>query len=216
MMNSVNCFINTNFDKNNKLCKSITYIVKIATSKNNKITTYDNENKYITNSKSLQLTHLLRATVDGILIGKNTLINDNPQLNVRLENLTDININKFVLWGSNDSEIYSYLEKHPDKTFITTFDSEKSNVCNVDKITIKNLELFLYSKNIHSLLVEGGNLIHNFFIESNSYDYFYKIISDDNITSGLSLNTNIAGYLSKNLNLNSEIRLNNNSLHIYN
>ena len=216
MMNSVNCFINPNYDKNNKSGKSITYIGKIATSKNNKITNNDSDNKYITNSKSLQLTHLLRATVDGILIGKNTLINDNPQLNVRLENLTDININKFVLWGSNESEIYSYLKKHPDKTFITTFDSEKSNVCNVDKITIKNLELFLYSKNIRSLLVEGGNLIHNFFIESNSYDYFYKFISDDDINSGLSLNTNIDRYLSKNLNLNSEIRLNNNSLHIYN
>lgn len=216
LMNSVNRFINPNYDKNNKNGKSITYIGKIATSKNNKITNNESHNKYITNNESLQLTHLLRATVDGILIGKNTLINDNPKLNVRHEDLTDININKFVLWGSNDSEIYTYLGKHPDKTFITTFDSENLNVCNIDKITIENLELLLYSKKISSLLVEGGNLIHNFFIASNSYDYFYKFISDDDINSGLSLNTNIDSYLTMNLNLNSEIRLNNNSLHIYN
>ena len=158
----------------------------------------------------------MRATVDGMLIGKNTLINDNPKLNVRHEDLTDISINKFVLWGSNDSEIYTYLKKHPDKTFITTFESENSNVCNIDKITIENLELLLYSKKIRSLLVEGGNLIHNFFIATHSYDYFYKFISDDDINNGLSLNTNIDSYLTVNLNLNSEIRLNNNSLHIYN
>ena len=95
----MNNFVNPNYNKNNYGDNSITYIGKIATSNDNKIFDYSNSSKYITNSESLDFTHLLRSTVDAILIGKNTLITDNPQLNIRLNPLSHIDIYKYVLWG---------------------------------------------------------------------------------------------------------------------
>ena len=40
--------------------------------------------RYITNEISLSIVHYLRATADCIVIGKNTLLNDEPKLNVRI------------------------------------------------------------------------------------------------------------------------------------
>jgi len=217
IINNVNNFINPNYNNKNLHNGDITYIGKIAKSNNNKITNDDiTDEKYITNNSSLKLTHLLRATVDAILIGKNTLINDNPLLNVRHESLPNIEIEKYVLWGSDDHKIYDVIDKHFDKTFITTFDSTKSNIMNINDLTFQNLEEYLISQKISSLLVEGGNFVHKFFIESSSYDYFYKFTSDDHIENGLLLDPLINDYLTDKLSLNKEIRLKDNSLHIYN
>ena len=217
IINNVNNFINPNYNNKNLHNGDITYIGKIAKSNNNKITNDDiTDEKYITNNSSLKLTHLLRATVDAILIGKNTLINDNPLLNVRHESLPNIEIKKYVLWGSDDRKIYDVIDKHFDKTFITTFDSTKSNIMNINDLTFQNLEEFLISQKISSLLVEGGNFVHKFFIESSSYDYFYKFTSDDDIKNGLLLDPLINEYLTDKLSLNKEISLKDNSLHIYN
>ena len=216
IINNVNNFINPNYNNKNLHNRLISYIGKIATSKNNKISNNSINEKYITNSVSLQLTHLLRATVDGILIGKNTLLNDNPLLNVRHESLPEIKIEKYVLWGSDKKAINNVIDKHRDKTFITNFDSVNSNIQNLENLTFKNLENFLISKNITSLLVEGGNFIHKFFMENTSFDYFYKFTSDDNIDNGLSLDPFIDIYLNNELTLNREISLIDNSLHIYN
>ena len=216
IINNVNNFINPNYNNKNLHNRQISYIGKIATSKNNKISNNSINEKYITNSASLQLTHLIRATVDGILIGKNTLLNDNPLLNVRHESLPEIKIEKYVLWGSDKKAINNVIDKHRDKTFITNFDSVNSNIQNLENLTFKNLENFLISKNITSLLVEGGNFIHKFFMENTSFDYFYKFTSDDNIDNGLSLDPFIDIYLNNELTLNKEISLIDNSLHIYN
>ena len=216
IINNVNNFINPNYNNKNLHNRLISYIGKIATSKNNKISNNSINEKYITNSVSLQLTHLIRATVDGILIGKNTLLNDNPLLNVRHESLPEIKIEKYVLWGSDKKAINNVIDKHRDKTFITNFDSVNSNIQNLENLTFKNLENFLISKNITSLLVEGGNFIHKFFMENTSFDYFYKFTSDDNIDNGLSLDPFIDIYLNNELTLNREISLIDNSLHIYN
>ncbi len=216
IIEGVNNFINPNYNKKNLNDSSITYIGKIATSINNKITNNDDTDRYITNSKSLQLTHLLRATVDGILIGKNTLINDNPKLNIRHPSLNSIDIEKYILWGNEETEIRKYAEQHIDKIFITNFDNNMVNVQNIENLSFLNLDKFLKSQKINSLLVEGGNTVHKYLIKSNSYDYFYKFISDNHINNGLSFDLDIDSYLENNLSLNRKIRLNNNSLHIYN
>jgi diaminohydroxyphosphoribosylaminopyrimidine deaminase/5-amino-6-(5-phosphoribosylamino)uracil reductase len=216
VITNVNNFINPNYNNKNLHNRQLSYIGKIATSKNNKISNNSINKKYITNSVSLQLTHLIRATVGGILIGKNTLLNDNPLLNVRHESLPEIKIEKYVLWGSDKKTINNVIDKHRDKTFITNFESVNSNIQNLENLTFKNLENFLISKNITSLLVEGGNFIHKFFMENTSYDYFYKFISDHNIDNGLSLDPFIDIYLNNELTLNREISLIDNSLHIYN
>ena len=216
IINNVNEFINPNYNNKNINNRPISYIGKIARSNNNKITNSDTDDKYITNDASLKITHLIRATVDAILVGKNTLVNDSPSLNVRHESLPDINIEKFVLWGSDKNTINDVVDEHKDKIFITCFPSLKSNIVNLHDLTFENLENFLISKNITSLLIEGGNFVHKYFMEYGCYDYFYKFTSDHDIKTGLTLDPLIEKYLTNTLALNREIRLNDNSLHIYN
>ena len=90
------------------------------------------------------------------------------------------------------------------------------NVQNIDNLSFLNIDKFLKSQKINSLLVEGGNTLHKYLIKSNSYDYFYKFISDNHINNGLSFDLDIDSYLENNLSLNRKFRLNDNSLHIYN
>ena len=216
LIEGVNNFVNPNYDKKNNGNNSITYIGKIATSKDNKIFDYSESSKYITNSESLDFTHLLRSTVDAILIGKNTLITDNPQLNIRLSSLSHIDIYKYVLWGNGRNDIEKYAKKHSEKLFLTSFDNKLPNVVNINELTFENLDLYMNNQNIRSLLVEGGNYVHKLFISSQIYDYFYKFVSENIIIDGLSIDNHIIKYLMNDLNQIKKIQLKDNSLHIYN
>ena len=152
---------------------SITYIGKIATSNDNKIFDYSDSSRYITNSESLDFTHLIRSTVDAILIGKNTLIADNPQLNVRLSPLTHVDIKKYVLWGSDNTFIDEIALGHGDKIFLTTFNNrvlKHKIVVNLNNLSFSTINSYLIEQNIKSLLVEGGNYVHKFFISEKIYD----------------------------------------------
>ena len=57
VITNVNNFINPNYNNKNLHNRQLSYIGKIATSKNNKISNNSINKKYITNSVSLQLTH---------------------------------------------------------------------------------------------------------------------------------------------------------------
>ena len=60
-------------------------IVKSAMSLDGKITRPPGEGQWLTGTDSRHYVHLLRAEVDAVITGGNTVRADNPQLNVRLE-----------------------------------------------------------------------------------------------------------------------------------
>ncbi len=88
--------------KNISKSSSVTYVGKIGISDNNYIYDSESKDKYITNDISLDISHILRATVDAVLVGKNTFIIDNPILNIRNLELKDTTNSplKIVWWGS--------------------------------------------------------------------------------------------------------------------
>ena len=161
----------------------LTYIGKIGISDNNYISDSDSKNKYITNDISLDITHILRATVDAILVGKNTFIIDNPILNIRNVDLKDTTNKplKIVWWGSKvPNEI-----KNNDKLNQYTF---------VESNSLQELEEILIKKDCRSVLVEGGKYIHELLFANNKYHKFYEFRSKNIINKGLSMN-----YLSQNI-----------------
>ena len=137
---------------------SNTIIGKIASSQNNYIYNDQTEDKYISNDISLGLTHILRASVDGIAIGKNTLLIDKPKLDVRNVNIKDSNPIKIVFWGA-DPNIDSHILKHSDIYFLTSFTHKADNVIPIIDVNFDLNKLFK-NLNINSLLIEGGNYIH--------------------------------------------------------
>ena len=58
-------------------------IIKIASTLDGKIAVSTGNSKWITGEKARKLGHKLRAWCDAILIGKNTVLKDNPELTCR-------------------------------------------------------------------------------------------------------------------------------------
>jgi diaminohydroxyphosphoribosylaminopyrimidine deaminase / 5-amino-6-(5-phosphoribosylamino)uracil reductase len=58
-------------------------IAKVAQSLDGRITRPAAEPQWLTNDRSVRIVHLLRATVDAILVGAETVRRDNPRLTVR-------------------------------------------------------------------------------------------------------------------------------------
>jgi len=160
----------------NNISKSstLTYIGKIGISDNNYIYDSESKNKYITNDISLDITHILRATVDAILIGKNTFTVDSPILNIRNTELKNSENNplRIVWWGSKVPNEIKENYKLSKYIFI-----ESSSLHELEETLIKN--------NCRSVLVEGGKYVHELLFANNKYLKFYEFRSKNIINNGL-------------------------------
>ena len=169
----VNDFLNPYYKNTNK-AKEITYIGKIGISNNNYIYNNDSDEKYITNQISLDLTHLLRATCDAILVGKNTFLIDNPKLDIRNPELKNYNNKplKIIWWGSSVQNITN--NKHNDYKFVET-------------TSLTQLEEILLKLGCRTVLVEGGKYVHEKLLTNSKYSLFYEFKSDFDILNGLNI-----------------------------
>jgi diaminohydroxyphosphoribosylaminopyrimidine deaminase / 5-amino-6-(5-phosphoribosylamino)uracil reductase len=60
-------------------------INKSAVSLDGRLSTLTGDSRWISSEYTRYLSHKLRAKVDAIIVGKNTLVNDNPSLNIRFD-----------------------------------------------------------------------------------------------------------------------------------
>jgi diaminohydroxyphosphoribosylaminopyrimidine deaminase/5-amino-6-(5-phosphoribosylamino)uracil reductase len=210
---NVNIFLNPHY-KNQKLSTSKpTLIGKIATSQNNYIYEDNSSNKYITNDISLSITHYLRASVDAIAVGKNTFLADEPLLNVRNKDVSNIQPQKIVFWGS-DKNIDNVVKKYDDFIFLTSFEHGAKNIMPLLNNKF-NLNDFYINLGINSLLVEGGNFLHNYLLNISEYDYFYWFKSHNIIDNGIQLKKSIIDKLEIDYKLINKFPLKDNQLTTY-
>lgn len=145
--------------------------------------------KYITNKKSLEYVHKIRNSVDGILVGVNTVMKDNPRLNVRLKN-TKKEIIPIILDPNLKINLKSKVLKR--RAVIVIKDNLKSN--KIEKLEAKGIKFIrintrnnkfdlkkllkkLGKLKIMSLLVEGGQETATEFINQKLVDEVYLFIS---------------------------------------
>ena len=132
---------------------------------------------WISNPYSQQLVHKWRAQEHAILVGTNTVIADNPKLNVRswtgqnpvrivLDRTLRISENSSVLDGSVKTIIITekeeYLFKSSRELILETIDFSHNlakQVCNV-----------LQKHQIQSVIIEGGTQTLQTFIDENLWD----------------------------------------------
>ena len=133
----------------------------------------------ITGPKTDQWVHQLRARHQAILVGKKTVLTDNPQLTVRLAEgfnplrliwATELQPSPELFIFNNAAKTHLLLNGtgHSDahKTFLNTFNP-----------SVKDLLEVIYQLNIHSVLVEGGKRVLESFIKERCYDRIVKLVN---------------------------------------
>ena len=137
-------------------------LLKLAITVDGKIATKNGESKWITCSKSRQKVQKLRRWADAILVGAETIRQDNPQLIVK-------NLGKF---GNQPLRIIASrsgnLGKNPK---VKTDNLSETRVVSFDtKEEWQNYFKSLGKEGICSILIEGGGEIAGMFIQDNLVD----------------------------------------------
>ncbi len=122
----------------------------------------------LTQATTQILSHSLRAQEDAILVGNNTIRNDNPSLTTRLVS------------GENPLRL-SFLSKAeaPEANVFTD-----SNVFSLKKQTVENVVLELHTKGIQSVIIEGGTNTLQQFITADLWDEACVFVSQSLLLEG--------------------------------
>ena len=133
----------------------------------------NHDSKWISNELSRQLVHKWRSEEDAILVGKNTIEYDNPLLTVR--DWSGRNPVRIVLDRELQlSDKYHVMDQQvPTLVYNTLETKEAENLAYIklsgEGFLLKMLEE-LYSRNLGSVLVEGGSQVLHSFIAEGLWD----------------------------------------------
>jgi diaminohydroxyphosphoribosylaminopyrimidine deaminase / 5-amino-6-(5-phosphoribosylamino)uracil reductase len=143
----------------------------------------------ISNNYSRQKSHQLRANEKAILVGVNTVLQDNPNLDTR--DWFGNHPIRIVLDKENVIENQLNVKNQSQETIIFTENPEKSTEnleyikIDFDKNLVENILNKLYQKNIQSIIIEGGTKTLQQFIDTNIWDEAYVYKSDKRLENGI-------------------------------
>jgi len=178
-------------DFTKSILKKRTYnILKVAQSLDGKIATKKGDSRYITNTSSREYVHYIRSTCDGILVGINTVLQDDPRLDVRLKGDENVGPKKIVLDTYLKIEENCNLISFYAKDLII-FTGKKTSQHKRDRLLQKGVSIYecnvgekgiidpkeisekLLELNILRVLIEGGAKVHGNFLDNEEIDYSY-------------------------------------------
>ncbi len=182
-------------------------VLKAAMTLDGKIATAIGQSKWITNETSRAYGYKLRDIYDGIMVGINTVIEDNPMLTARVDggknpirivvdSSLKIDINANVVQDKSAKTIIATTDK-ADKDKILKLQAQDVDVIVVDKdendkVDIEKLLDILGQQNICSILVEGGATLSGSFVAKKLVDKVYFFIAPK-IIGGKEAKTPVAG-----------------------
>ena len=198
--------------------------LKWAQSSNAKLS-YKNESTPVTDPKTQLEAHYLRAQSQMVVVGINTILQDDPKLNVRLKGYE-----KNLMVGVLDPNL-ELLDKLKNKKIskirpkglvylITNKNLKRDNIITIAKtpkgeLDLKDLTQKTYSKlNIQSLFVEGGAYTLRAFIDQNVYNRVSiyeskKKLNEKNSIGVFNTKDLMDSFLNRNLNLIEERNMGN-------
>ena len=169
--------------------KDRNFIGQIGQSLDAKIALNNGNSHYINEKESITYLHCLRSISDGILVGVNTIIKDNPLLTTRKikgQNPTRLIIDP-SLKLTNKYKIFK--DKNTNIVFTTSNKTKNLNNTTIVKLPKKDFTLgvykFLKKSSLKYILIEGGATTLSHFIEQNLINYMQFIISPTLIGSGV-------------------------------
>lgn len=152
--------------------------MKAAVSLDGKIATKTCDSRWISNEESRRQANLLRCINDGVLVGINTVISDNPLLVPRLKNPKKIPV-RIILDSKLRIPLACDVVKTSQKYRTWVFTNEDSRTDKETKLTALGVEVIrvpkddngrasvrhiceeLYRREITSILVEGGGEVNS-------------------------------------------------------
>ncbi len=186
--------------------------LKMAQTIDGKIASLSGESKYISSVESLKYVHELRNDYDAVLIGKNTLVKDNPSLTVRH---LDRNISqplRIVMAKIKELDLGLNLfsdEYRRNTVIVTTSNDLNQNLEMAQKIEQKGISLLglkegengqvdllsflktLYSLKVYSILLEGGPTLASYFLKEKLVDKITIVTAPYILGEGLSTFSNL-------------------------
>lgn len=182
-------------------------VLKAAMTLDGKIATATGQSKWITNETSRAYGYKLRDIYDGIMVGINTVIEDNPMLTARVDggknpirivvdSSLKIDINANVVQDKSAKTIIATTDK-ANKDKILKLQAQDVDVIVVDKdendkVDIEKLLDILGQQNICSILIEGGATLSGSFVAKKLVDKVYFFIAPK-IIGGKEAKTPVAG-----------------------
>lgn len=158
-------------DYSNRFSRKNSYVaLKYAMTLDGKIATSTGDAKWISSEKSRQWVHKLRTQFDGILVGVNTVIRDNPELTSHGRGKNPVRIiidpyliiplnskvikdeNATVIIHSNENKTKKIKQIQDYNKYLLYIKSQKG------LIDFKNIVEELRRISIFSILIEGGGL----------------------------------------------------------
>ena len=187
-------------------------VLKAAMTLDGKIATATGQSKWITNETSRAYGYKLRDIYDGIMVGINTVIEDNPMLTARVDggknpirivvdSSLKIDINANVVQDKSAKTIIATTDKaNKDKILklqaqdvdVIVVDKDENDKVDIEKLLDILGQQNIGQQNICSILVEGGATLSGSFVAKKLVDKVDFFIAPK-IVGGKEAKTPVAG-----------------------
>jgi diaminohydroxyphosphoribosylaminopyrimidine deaminase/5-amino-6-(5-phosphoribosylamino)uracil reductase len=153
--------------------------VKIAESLDGKAATWTGESKWITNEASRRYSHNLRRFFDGIMVGINTVLKDDPRLDSAKGHSSKHRLTKIIVDSSLRTPLNAKLLTTNAPVVIAAVKKNRAKEKELAKkgarviytraekgrVDLKDFLKKLHSLNVRSILVEGGSELIGSFLD---------------------------------------------------
>lgn len=195
--------------------------IKLAQTLDGRIADVSGKSKWITSTKAREEVHRLRSDYDAVLVGANTVLQDNPELTVRL--MKGNNPVRIVVDGhlSLPTTRKIFNTSAAPTWILTSAKAVKANIRKVQKLISQGVRVLpvsfayylnaesilhiLAAEGVSSLLIEGGAYTVDKFVNRFLADKLYLFAAPKIIGDGLNgFNFKTPRFLSKPMNLMME------------
>ncbi|NMB41626.1 MAG: bifunctional diaminohydroxyphosphoribosylaminopyrimidine deaminase/5-amino-6-(5-phosphoribosylamino)uracil reductase RibD [Firmicutes bacterium] len=169
-------------------------IVKTAMTLDGKIATSSGESRWISGERSRKFVHRLRSVTDGIMVGINTALQDDPLLTARFDGVKSPGPVRIIVDSKGRLPLDSKIVKTASeiKTVLATTESVRPDKIKVlessgveilmlpqkkKQVSLQKLMSALGAMGITSLLVEGGGTLNYSLLNENIIDKIYFFIA---------------------------------------
>jgi len=205
---------------------------KIATSLDGKIATKSQKSKWITSKQARQYSNWLRSQYQAIMVGANTVRQDNPSLDCRIAGLENLSPIKIIVSANLDFTFCETVFNSQTSAYVITAINQQENrklqqwlnqnqhnqaIFLPHQNGLFDLELVLkklYQHNINSVLLEGGARLFTGFLQQNLVQELIwiksqKIIGNEGLSAVQNLNILEINDALQNLKIHSHFSLEN-------